>query len=50
MNYKKAAEFFKNEAADELTHAEGIEEYMVDFNIIPEIPQAPTSHSFDSLV
>lgn len=50
MNYKKAAEFFKNEAEDELTHAQGIQEYMVDFNIIPEIPQAPTSHSFDSLV
>jgi ferritin len=50
MNYKKAAEFFKNEAADELTHAQGIEEYMVDFNIIPQIPQASTSHSFDSLV
>lgn len=50
MNYKKAFEFFKNEAADELTHAQGIEEYMVDFNIIPEIPQAPTSHKFDSLV
>ena len=50
MNYKKAAEFFKNESADELTHAQGIQEYMVDFNIIPEIPQAPTSHSFDSLV
>lgn len=50
MNYKKAAEFFKNEVDDELTHAKGIQEYMVDFNIIPEIPQAPTSHSFDSLV
>jgi len=50
MNYKKAAEFFKNEADDELTHAKGIQEYMVDFNIIPEIPQAPTSHSFDGLV
>jgi ferritin len=50
MNYKKAAEFFKNEADDELTHAKGIQEYMVDFNIIPQIPQAPTSHSFDSLV
>lgn len=50
MNNKKAAEFFKNEADDELTHAKGIQEYMVDFNIIPEIPQAPTSHSFDSLV
>ena len=50
MNYKKATEFFKNEAEDELTHAQAIQEYMVDFNIIPEIPQAPTSHKFDSLV
>jgi ferritin len=49
-NYKKAAEFFNNEADDELTHAKGIQEYMTDFNIIPEIPQAPTSHSFDTLV
>jgi ferritin len=49
-NYKKAAEFFNNEADDELVHAKGIQEYMTDFNIIPVIPQAPTSHSFDSLV
>jgi ferritin len=50
MNYKKAAEFFNNEADDELVHAKGIQEYMTDFNIIPVIPQAPTSHNFDSLV
>lgn len=50
MNYKKAFEFFKNEADDELGHAKSIQEYMADFNIIPQIPQAPTSHSFDSLV
>jgi ferritin len=50
MNYKKAAEFFKNEANDELTHAEKIQEYMVGFNIIPEIPQAPTKHTFNSLI
>ena len=50
MNYKKAAEFFNNEAADELTHAQGIQEYMTGFNIIPEIPQATTKHSFDNLV
>jgi len=50
MNYKKAAEFFKNEAEDELTHAEGIQEYMTGFNIIPEIPQAPTKYTFDNLV
>lgn len=50
MNYKKAAEFFKNEAVDELGHAEKIEEYMVDFNVQPEIPQAPTKHKFDNLI
>lgn len=49
-NYKKAAEFFTAEAIDELTHAQGIQEYMTGFNIIPEIPQAPTKHSFDNLV
>jgi ferritin len=50
MNYKKAGEFFTAEAIDELTHAQGIQEYMTGFNIIPEIPQAPTKHSFDNLV
>ena len=50
MNYKKAAEFFKAEAEDELGHAQKIEEYMVDFNIQPDIQQAPTKHSFDNLI
>jgi len=49
-NYKKAAEFFSNEADDELTHAKKIQEYMVDFNIIPNIPQAPIDHKFDNLI
>lgn len=50
MNYKKAAEFFKNEADDELEHAKKIQEYMVDFNIQPVIPNAPTKHKFDNLI
>jgi ferritin len=50
MNYKKAAEFFKNEAVDELGHSEKLQEYMVDFNIQPEIQQAPTKHTFDNLI
>jgi len=50
MNYKKAAEFFKNEAVGELTHAEKLQEYIVDFNVQPEIPQAPTKHNFDNLI
>jgi ferritin len=50
MNYKKAAEFFSNEADDELEHAKKIQEYMVDFNIQPVIPNAPTKHSFENLI
>jgi ferritin len=50
MNYKKAAEFFKNEADDELEHAKKIQEYMVDFNIQPVIPNAPTKHTFENLI
>jgi len=50
MNYKKAAEFFSNEATDELTHAQKIQEYMVDFNIQPVIPNAPTKHKFSNLI
>lgn len=50
MNYKKAAEFFKNEADDELEHAKKIQEYMTDFNIQPNIPQAETKHQFDGLI
>lgn len=50
MNYKKAAEYFKNEADDELTHAKKLQEYMVDFNIQPDIPQAQTTHNFSNLI
>jgi ferritin len=49
MNYKKAASFFENEAKDELGHSEVLQQYMTDFNIIPEIPSAKISHSFNSL-
>jgi ferritin len=50
MNYKKAAEFFTKEAESELEHAQKIQEYMVDFNIQPEIPQADIKHTFDNLI
>jgi ferritin len=50
MNYKKAAEFFSNEAIDELTHGQKIQEYMTGFNIIPTIPNAPTKYTFDNLI
>jgi len=50
MNYKKAFAFFKGEADDELTHAVKLQEYMADFNIIAEIPQADIKHSFKNLI
>lgn len=50
MNYKKAAAFFDAEADDELTHAKKLQEYITDFNILPTIPKAETSHTFDNLI
>lgn len=50
MNYKKAAVFFDSEADDELSHAKMLEEYMTDFNILPTIQKAETSHTFDNLI
>jgi ferritin len=34
----KAAEFFKAESDDELTHAKKIEDYIVDWNVTPNLP------------
>jgi ferritin len=50
MNYKKAAVFFDAEADDELTHAKMLQEYMTDFNILPTIQKAETTHIFDNLI
>jgi ferritin len=50
MNYKKAAAYFESEASSELDHAKGIQEYIVDFNVMPEIPQAPSDAKMTSLV
>jgi ferritin len=50
MNYKKAASFFEKEAVSELEHAEKIQKYMTDFNIIPQIPKVETKHSFNDLI
>lgn len=50
MNYKKAAAFFEHESEDELGHAIKLQEYMTDFNILPDIKPAPTNHEFDNLI
>lgn len=47
VGFLKAAEYFKGEAADELTHAEGLQKYLTDWNVQPKLepvepPQAVT--------
>jgi len=49
-NYKKAAAFFEKETSGELEHAKGIQDYLTQWNIIPVIPQTPTTQSFSTLV
>jgi len=39
VGYEKAAEFFAKESDDELTHAKKIEQYLVDWNVIPMLPE-----------
>lgn len=50
MNYNKAAAFFENEAANELAHSLGLQDYLTQWNLYPIIPPAPTSVQFSSLV
>lgn len=49
MNYKKAGTFFDGEADNELAHALKLQEYIVQWNGIPIIPQVNTTHKFDNL-
>ena len=50
MNYKNAATFFEAEAISELDHAKGLQDYLVQWNLLPAIPTAPTTQDFVSLV
>lgn len=50
INYKKAAEFFNSEAEGELGHAQGIQDYLTQWNLIPQIPQVPTFYKFENLI
>lgn len=49
MEYKKAAAFFDAEAADELTHAQGLQNYMTDWDVKPTIPVVKTDMNFKNL-
>lgn len=37
VGFLKAAEYFKSEAADELTHAEELQKYLTDWNVQPNL-------------
>lgn len=50
VNYKKAASFFESEASAELEHAKGLQDYLTQWNIIPQIPQVNTIYNFNNLV
>lgn len=39
VGFMKAADYFAKESADELTHAKKLESYLVDWNVIPELPK-----------
>jgi ferritin len=49
-NYKKATQFFESEAAGELEHSKGLQDYLTQWNTIPTIPQVETTQDFESLV
>lgn len=49
MSYKKAAAFFDGEANNELEHALKLQKYLTDWDMLPVIPQVPTSHRFNNL-
>ena len=50
VGYKKAAAFFLAEAASELEHARKVQNYLVDWNIQPEIKPVATTKAFKSLL
>jgi len=49
-NYKKATAYFEAEAASELDHAKGIQDYLTQWNVIPQIPEIDPAIEFGSLV
>ena len=49
-NYNKAAAFFDGEAAAELTHAQGIHDYVTSWNMLPTIAPFQTNRTFSDLI
>ena len=50
VNYKHAAAFFEAEAADELTHAQKLQDYLTQWNVLPQIPVCAVPNTLTSLV
>jgi ferritin len=50
QNYKKASVFFDADAKTELDHAEIIQKYMTDFNIIPFVEGNKEKFEFSNLI
>jgi len=49
-NYKKAAAYFEAEANSELEHAKGLQDYLTQWNIMPQIPAVDPAREFNGLV
>lgn len=50
VGFLKAAEYFKSEAADELTHAEGLQKYLTDWNVQPGLAPVGAPEKVNGLV
>jgi ferritin len=50
VGYNNAAAFFEKEAANELGHAEKLQQYLADWNINPTMPAVKPSINFTGLI
>jgi len=50
QGFMKAGAFFQNESSSELAHAQGIMDYLVQWNVVPTIPTVKTSYELDNLI
>lgn len=50
VGFLKAAEYFKSESADELSHAEGLQKYLTDWNVQPSLAPISAPQKVSGLV
>ena len=50
VGYVKAGAFFEEEAADELKHAQKLQDFMIQWNVLPQIPVATVPNTMKSLI